>query len=218
MVTKKEIYELKENLVKFYSETRSEQQIDQEYYDDVFRVPQIKEPAKLSRTGVAARIVDAPAEHIITSNPQVDRPSKKKDDKDANERILKMINQDWMPFLRSLNPNPFKENVKNCLLRGESWIQVTHNEDYGNGWPPVFTVIPDPMIVYADLDSIGNPIPKRVIVKYDRVPWSVSRKYPDLEIKQGDSVEWLEYWDKDYRYFEAGGIPVLKGGIQKNIY
>ena len=57
----------KENL---YSGVRFEQGKDLGFYEDTFEVPEVKDPHIALRTGVGRRMIDAPAEQIITSNPQ----------------------------------------------------------------------------------------------------------------------------------------------------
>ena len=119
-----EIRSLKEFYIGLYSKVRAEQKTDQEYRDDTFAVPEVTEPHKLLRSGIGARIVDAPAEQIITSNPQAFVTT---GNKDAADRLSKEANR-WFDVLRKQNPNPIKEFVKNLLGRGESYIQVIHNE------------------------------------------------------------------------------------------
>ncbi len=78
MVTVNEIRELKEWLVNNYHSKRvTEQETDQKYIDDTFTVPYIKEAVNVVRTGKGYRMCSAPAEHIITSNPQLFRKQQK---------------------------------------------------------------------------------------------------------------------------------------------
>lgn len=224
-----EIRELKAHYVtELYGGVRAQQKTDQTYRDDTFKVPEIKDPHRLLRSGLGSRMVDAPAEQIITSNPQVFVDVIKGESK-AGERIAKEMNSVWIELLRTQNPNPFKEFVKNALARGESFIQVVHNENWvtknkvRTGLPARFILL-DPMVVYASPEEDENGIPEKVIVFYPRQPRDVLARYPHWGVKEDykdiKTIEWFEYWDKDYRYFEADGRPVLKGdeGLQENIY
>jgi len=228
MVNVTEIRELKAHLEEFYANLKKEQRADIEYYNDTFAVPQIDNTAiHKSRTGEGARMVDSPVEHIITTHPQASRFSKSGDkNEEKNERILRMVNQNWMPVLKNQNPNPFKESTRNAMKMGESWLYIVHNESWVTGNKertglPVKFLTPEPMSIYADPDEY-NGVPKRLVIWASRLPWLVARTYPGWgnpkNRKASDEVEWLAYWDKDYRYFEADGEPVLMDGIQPNIF
>lgn len=217
-----------------YNKVREEQKTDQSYIDDTFGVPEVKSPHRVVRSGIGSRIVDAPAEQIITSNPQVFFDIVK-GSKDVAVNLSKEVNR-WIDVLRLSNPNIFKEDVKNKLGRGESYIQVCHNESWVTSTPkrqglPVIFSIPDPMVIYGSPaeDNCGwipnAGVPNEVIVFYERQPEDVLARYPSWSNlndagKEGGKkrVEWFEYHNKDIRYFEADGEPVLEGGIQKNIY
>ena len=227
MVTVEQIRDLKQHYVDdLYSEVRKEQKTDQTYRDDTFPVPEVKDPHKVSRSGIGSRMVDAPAENIITSNPQAFIST---GNKDVARRLSEQANE-WLQILRKQNPNPFKESVKNKLGRGENLIKLSHNERWVvdpiiRKGLPVFFFVPDPMNIYASPEEDENGVPERVIVFYERQPREVIQGYPDWKNPRGigknanDSarVQWFEYWDEEARYFEADGDPVL-GGIQENIY
>lgn len=240
MITIDDIHKLKERYVTdLYGEVRVEQETDKTYIDDTFNVG-INPPHKVSRSGIGRRMVDAPAEQIVTSNLQffVEMLRGKKE---SEERISKVVNQQWIPLIACQNPNPPKETVKNKLARGESYINPRHNESWVSnaidkdekGKPifdksglPVHFPIPDPMVIYGSPEEDERGIPERVIVFYKRQPVDVIVNYPDwaklhkakYEGKDGKkTVEWLEYWDKDYKYFEADGEAVTKG-IEPNLY
>ena len=221
-----------------YKSTRNNQKEDLKYINDNFEVPEIREPHRAFRSGLGREVVDAPAEQIVTSNPQAFVDALK-DTKGANEgasRLAREINQGWIPILKGQNPNPFKQSVKNPLGRGENYIHPVHSETWRTGTKyglPVLFLIPDPMVIYGspEEDDCGwkpnSGVPNQVVVFYERQPLDVIIRYPSwsnpkkagLQDKK-QQVEWFEYWDKDTRYFEADGEPVLKGenGIQSNIY
>jgi len=220
-VKAEEIRELKTYYVDtVYKTVRREQGIDQEYRDDTFQVPEIKDPHHIYRSGIGSRMVDAPAEQIITSNPQasVNVLSGRSDSKSKTEiesRLGQEINRRWVPIMKRANPNPFKEFVKNLLCRGESFIQTMPNPTWvTKGMEkigmPVFFVIPDPMVVYASPEEDENGVPENVILFYQRTLRSVVARYPymndvlPLGAKEKGEVDWLEYFDKDTHYTEVG--------------
>lgn len=227
-----EIKALKTRYVdEIYGGVRTEQTLDKGYIDDTFDVG-IKPPHRIFRSGIGRRMVDTPAERIITSNMQC-FVEVLKGNEAAGERISAVINQQWIPIIRLQNPNPPKETVKNKLARGESFIKVVHNESWVTGKRrrvglPVHFLILDPMVIYASPEEDENGIPRRVIVFYERQPEDVIVRYLNWaklhqanyegEINKNKKVQWLEYWDDDIRYFEADGESVLKGGIQPNLY
>ena len=211
-----------------YGSVRSEQEIDQSYRDDTFLVPEIKSPAVLTRSGLGARMVDSPAEQIITDNPQA-FINVIKGGNESGQRIGKVINQMWIPYMKRMSPNPVKEYLKNLLLRGEAYIQILHNKlwlekEGANIGLPVFFLIPDPMVIYGSPEEYENGIPDRVVVWYRRHYEDVIIKYPKWTdpkhraSSEDKFVEWLEYWEKGIRYFEADGEFVLEGEVQPNVY
>ena len=91
---------------------------------------------------------------------------------------------------------------------------------------PVLFLTPDPIVIFASPNEDENGIPEHVIVWYERMPWSVKLGWPQWTNPRGaglgegkpETVQWLEYWDKNEYYYEADEEPVLKGKFQKNIY
>ena len=232
VMTKQEILDYKTYLVDdLYANLNRERAKDQEFYDDTFKVPQLapknRPELPVSRTGKGARLVDSPAEHIITTNPQAfKRDVISEKDQVKTNRVLSMLNQQWIPLLKRQNPNPFKESARKILLRGDSWLQLAHNSSWVTGeieklGLPVLFLMPDPMTVYADPEE-HNGIPKRVIVWCERMPWLVKQIFDKwsnpLNKKPTDKVNYLAYFDDDVRYFEADGEPLLKDEIQENLY
>ena len=221
-----EIRELKEYYVKeLYSKTRIEQNIDRTYIEDTFAVPEIKPPHRAVRSGRGYEIVNAPAEHIITSNPLAFfKVLKGAKPQDVALRLSKEVNRNWIEILKKQNPNPFKESVKNKLSRGENYIQLMHNDAWVTGARkriglPVLFRVPDPMVIYGSPEEDEEGIPSRVIVLYERQPRDVIPRYPEWSNPKNEknkkSVEWFEYWDKDTWYCEADGETVRH---QRNLY
>lgn len=229
MTTKEEILGYKERYtMELYSLTRKAQEEDELYYKDTFPVPEVKEPHHIYRSGIGVRIVDAPAEHIVTRNPQAFFDVRK-GGKEAGLRISEVVNQVWLDILRRQNPSIFKENIKQQLGYGEAYIKVLHNDNWVKGNRidlPIHFIALNPMVVYGSPEENVNGIPDRVIVLYQRQLSDVIVRYPnwsdskkaEREKSKSQQVEWFEFWDKDVRYFEADGEPVLNGEIQPNIY
>tara|TARA_Y100000310_G_scaffold144390_1_gene143631 strand:+ start:4704 stop:6395 length:1692 start_codon:yes stop_codon:yes gene_type:complete len=210
-----------------YTTVRAEQKTDQEYIDDSFEVPEIHEPHHIYRAGLGQRIVDAPAEQIITSNPQVffyPRSSSKTALASAL-KLSELVNSQWLPIIQKQNPNIFKEFIKAQLGRGEAFFRVSHNESWRKGdriGIPVRFIVPESMVVYASPEEDDEGVPEQVVVYYqiqqfeDLIP-----KYPFLsgyDPRKGDVVTWWEYYNKETRYIEVGGVPVTQGGVQANAY
>ncbi len=234
MLSEDEIQDLEEHYINnLYSNVRKEQTEDLTYRDDTFLVPEVRTPHKLWRSGIGARMVDAPAEQIVTSNPQVFFEMLK-GGKDTAKKLSKVVNQNWIETLRLGNPNPFKEDVKNKLSRGESYIRLAHNEMWvtnptgkKNGLPvfrkfgmPVLFLTPDPMVIYGspeEDDSGWMPntgVPNRVIVEYQRQYSDVIVRYPSWSNPKrrepGGLVQWKEYHDKDTLQLKADGEVILR--------
>jgi len=207
-----------------YGKVREEQRIDESYINDTFAVPEVRDPHKIYRSGLGRRMVEAPAEQLVTKNPQA---IVKVGNKDAEKRIQVEVGK-WLDLLRRQMPNPFKETVKTPLGRGEFYIQVLHNESWVSGQKlrtgtPVMFVIPDSMAVYASPEEHPHGVPKIVFKKYKRRVADIKSIYPQWSNPRNrrlsaSDVEWMEYWTAEWRYFEADGEAVLPGEFQKNIY
>jgi len=208
-----------------YSNVRKEQETDRLYIEDTFPVPEVHDPHQLYRSGIGDRIVNAPAENIITARPQVFFHPRKDNSTTAESalKLSRLINQEWLPLLQKQNPNIFKEFIKNLLGRGEAFFKIVHNDKWTSQKDglPVWFMVPDSMVVYASPEENMEGVPDKVIVWYgisqfkDLIP-----KYPFLQDKEGktEMVNWLEYYDAKQRYVELGGQAITKAGVQSNIY
>jgi len=223
------IKDVKTNFVdNLYNSVRTEQGIDQTYIDDSFPVPEIHEPHHIYRAGLGVRIVDAPAEQIVTSNPQVFFHPRSTN-KQASESALKLselVNKHWLPIIQKQNPNVFREFVKAQLGRGEAFFKVVHNETWVTGDKikeglPVRFIVLDPMVIYASPEEDDEGIPNQVVVSYQvKQTKDLIVKYPILKDRTStkDMVDWWEYYDSKNRYIEADGLPITQDGLQPNIY
>jgi hypothetical protein len=216
--------------VDLYSTVRTEQRTDLTYIEDTFETD-VKDPHREFHSGIGRRMVDAPAEHIVTSNPQFFcEPIKgTKGAKESASRISKVVNEQWIPTLRLQDPNPFKQSVKNKLGRGESGIKLAHNDtwigDKENRTDlPVHFLILDPMVVYNSPEKSGSGVPERNIIKYERQPWELIVAYPALKdilqkkVDEGKMAEWVEVWDNTFKYCEVDNIPVPNPAISPHFY
>jgi len=217
MTSIEEILALKPRYVdELYSLTRKEQNTDKSYIDDTFTVGSVEEPHKVLRLGLGYEIVNAPADQIVTSNPQafVEVFEDTVTARESGDRIAKYLNEQVIYTLKRQNPNPFKESVKNKGGRGVNHIRLSHNERWvlepidKTGMPVIFSV-PDPMVVYASPEEDTEGRPLKVIIKYERQPSELILKYPGWVKKDEKKlVEWFEYIDKDTIYCEADGEQV----------
>ena len=206
-----------------YGQTRTEQTTDLGYINDTFPTG-IRKPHRVFRSGIGRKIADAPAEAIITSNPQA-LVEVFKGKQDASIRLSAEINQRWIEVFKRQNPNPFKEFVKNLLGRGEAYFKILHNEywidDEGNRKGlPIKLIVPDPMVVYGSPEEDDNGIPEWVIVYYEQQLRDLIPLYPYLDkLDDGKKkrIKWLEYWDRNSKYCEADGIAITDG-IEPNLY
>lgn len=188
----------------------AQQQLDQKYYEDSFAIPDVPAPFKIYRSGKAARMVDRAVEQIITSNPQVFRTVKKESEYEANQRVMALLNK-WI----NLCVFAIDEASKKCMVRGETWLHPVLDE---KGKMPVKFEVPDPLIVFADYTEEDYGIPPEIIISCERHVNSIQRIFPKWKpVSISKRVQWLEWWDEKARYFEADGIPILAGEIQKNI-
>ena len=185
MISIEQIKKYKETYEELYRTTREKQREDEEYYTDTFDVPQIKAPHTIYRSGIGVKIVDSPAERIVTKNPQAFFDSLK-GSAESIGRISKVVNQVWLDILRRQNPNIFKETVKQQLGFGESYVKVLHNESWlpknskkvaRTGLPCHFIAL-NPMVIYGSPEEEVNGIPERVIVVYERQLSDLIVRYP----------------------------------------
>ncbi len=237
MITAGEIRDYRTHLIDtVYKKTKTQQEIDQTYIDDTFAVPEIKAPTQIYRSGYGVRIVDAPADQIVTADPQVFVETTGRN-KTSAENIAKYFNTEFIEILKRGNPNIWKEFNKGQLGRGIAYYHIIHNESWRDpkmkkwGLPILFPML-DPMVIYASPEEDDNGIPDRVVVQYERQIKDLLVRYPDWSnpknrgwnrIKniftgKSETATWMMYWDKDVRYFEADGEPVFPEGIQPNIY
>lgn len=219
MATQQEIHNLKAYLVEdLYKGVRAQQAIDRSFYNDTFSVPELIQIERIQRTGRASRMIDSPAENIITSNPQVTRKPHKESQtsKDSALAVSTELNR-WLSIWKRSNPNPIKQFVKNLLLTGEAYFHPIHNEKWVTGnkirkGAPILLLVPDPYNIYADPTEDENGVPERVVVWYPRKPSIIKTLYPNWANPEGKKLEddsvtidWLEHWDTDQIYFEADG-------------
>ena len=206
----------------YYTNLRGEQEIDDGYYNDTFPVPNISNPNHIRRPGSAARICDSIVWHINTSNPQAIREPRRNGDVEEKRatKITTLLNH-WLKLLIE----EIEEAVKNGVRRGEAFFQIEYNENYDptdSNNLPVYITAPEPMIVYADPHEYRG-VPRQVVKSCRMTVSQVKQMWPDWtnpenrDLNDKDGVDYFAWWDKDWRYAEADGVPLFKGGVQENV-
>jgi len=204
-----------------YGQTRVEQAEDLTYINDTFDVP-IRDPHKAFRSGIGRQIAEAPISLINTTNPKA-AIKILKGRQEAGRRISEVVNNEWIPGLLRQNPNPLKEfatagnamgEVFYKVLANESWITTdSKGKDIYSGLP-FKLIVPASMVIFASPEEDDDGVPEWVIVWYERQRRDLILTYPHLqplEEQEKKTTSWLEYWDKDIKYIEAGEIPITDG-------
>jgi len=219
----------------YHSERVKEQELDETYYNDSFECPNVRDINKVIRLGTGADLVDTPAEQIITSNPKVyvEAVDRTKASRDNALKRGALLNH-WAKFLTRQSPQPYKEAVKNALLRGEAWIHPVSLMDYNIEYDiPIYFSVPDPLTVFGHPNE-RNGIPEYVVVSYMRDVASVRNKYEHWtnpknagEGTNKKLVRWQEWWSAKERWFAADDEPVtgfdsdgqqyVEDGIETNV-
>ncbi|MCJ7828239.1 MAG: hypothetical protein MUP81_00665 [Dehalococcoidia bacterium] len=206
----------------FCANLRTIQNEDLTYYNDTFPT-NITKPYHIIRTGSAARLVDSVTWHIDTANPQAFREPRKA--KEAEEKRTDKVTLLLNHWLRLLVPE-IEEATKNATLLGDAFFQIDYNLDYDptdSDSLPIIITAPNSMIVYPDPHEYrGVP---RSVVKYCRMTvGQVEQMHPEWsnpkkrKPNDRDGVEYLAWWNKDWRYIEADKEAILKGEIQPNVF
>ena len=207
-----EIRKLKTEFIDYKDRLTTLQNAEQEYYDDKFPVSSIKAPFHIKRTGAAARIVDGITQHISTSNPQVFREphGKSATAAEKSQKVARLLNS-WVTNLT----NEIEDAGKDSGLRGEGFFQIEYSDDKEF---PLKVTVPDPLTVFPDPHE-SKGIPVRVIKSYKATVGAIQNEYPNWRPRGNqestEEVEYLAYWDKDWRYMEADEVSIID--IQPNV-
>lgn len=218
--TKKYIRDLKEQLETQYKQLRDAQKADQGYKEDTFELD-IQSPYRRVKTGSGAKIVRTFAQQVPIYNPQVFwQPKKTSKSAEESARKVGILLNNWA---RILIPQ-LEEARINASYRGEGFFQI----DFNPGWEiynelPISVSCPDPTIVYASLrENKHTGVPHEVIKFCKMSPDAVKEIEPKWSNpkhkKPKDEVDYIAYWNKDWRYFEADEEALLPQGVQKNIF
>ena len=188
-------------------------------------------------TGVNQIITDVPEVQVIESATT----QKASANRDATQEFCNYCLQQWE--LMNDTP-PAREAAKNLMVYGLGYVkgplylprmwgappqskEGENESDYNKrvslyemrkraNFPIILRAI-DPLTALPDPSGrLGF-----VIEFYKRLAGDVKSMWPEWDMGKWqpfDEVDWLEYWDEDWRYFEADGKPILKGGVMRNLY
>ena len=82
-------------------------------------------------------------------------------------------------------------------------------------YPAITVKAVHPGTLYPDIAG------RFIIEAYQRLVIDVRANWPEWDpgrYGDFDTVTWLEFWSNEWKCFLAGGVPVLKGNIQRNPY
>ncbi len=238
--TVKEIIEKAEDYKtnSIYEDLISEHNTDDAYYEGTDPLGIVK-PYKEVRNGLARSVVDVATQRIFTDNPTDDTESSKATDSEerANTEIKLWVNA-WLQTLMQESPNAIDTNKTKGLVMGECYIEWIINPKYEDpnvkdedliGVPPILWLAPDSRIVYAPLISdLG--IPTEYLKIYKRTVADIQHSWPrwtnSHNLKFNDEVDWIQWFDKDWRCYIADGEAVTldsegrgrEVGVGKNRY
>ena len=229
---------------RIYNGVRKTQLESDGFYEMTYKIG-IEPPYRSFRSFISRRIIDTGAEHIASDNPVVlkDPITQTKQDQEKAD-IIEGFGNALLSMLMQSDIHPIQETVKNFGLRGESFIKVYPNPDYPEkperekkekkerlearieAWedeckaiPPILWDILEPMTVYCSMKHRLN-IPLDAIVSYQRTVADVKNEYPNWKNpnnrEDDENVDWLEYYDWEYRYFEADEEAV-SDGVEENL-
>ena len=216
-----DLTELKEKAVESLSGLRKLQNEDDDYYEGHFNA-KIEEPFWEVRPATPRALIDSAIDHTVTMNPIATVPPRKDTPvAQANADLLEQGYQGWLNLISQDSPDPLREAGSDCYLRGEFYYKIVYDPMIGDDRFPIRLLAPEPMTIYPSPDEeYGEP--SYVFEIYQRTVADIMRKYPNWKpnksYKPYENVEWVEYWSPKWRCFWADEIPVLKGGIQPNIY
>ncbi len=218
----KELNEIRE-LAEYLKNTRHQNRInaqeeEEQYYNDTFKIPWIKDNSYAVYYGLGAHLVNTPVEHLITPIPKIYRKPLKETNTatEAAIRVGVFLNASGRSLARN-NPNPFKAFPHYLMRRGDAILYVVANMDYdledANSMP--FNIVAlDPLAVFVN-DYAGETegIPNEVIWQFERAGKDIAAIYPHWSKASSttykDAVNFLAYFDKDMMYFEVDKEPLL---------
>ncbi len=222
-----EIKEFKTYLItQRHSKRIHEQQVDETFLNDTYRLPLTKKEDYQLRTQFVSRMVNAITQQLITKEPKVyvePKDSSKQNQRDSASKLAVLFNR-WVKTLLERANNPFEQTFKNFNVRGESWLYFPHSSklasyegDWREDYPeviPVDFILYDPLIVFCDPSDESEGYPSKVVVSYQRTIADILSHYPKWtkqeNRKLNETVEFFLYFDKSMSYAEAADEPLFR--------
>lgn len=164
-------------------------------------------------------IVQDGATQIITDRPtvEVEAVADTKKAQENQEITQKFLEHCLLQWTLMNEVSPLQECAKNKCRYGMSCLKGPLYDTKAIGFPLVTRAI-DPLTILPD------PSGRRgfIIETYKRLAMDIHASWPEWKgydpTNPLEEVDWVEYWSPDWRCFLAGGKPVLKGEVIKNLY
>lgn len=200
---------------------------DQKYYELDF-AEKLTIPTQFADDGIvlptARDMVDAFVDHIDIANARVYVPRKgasKEALAEAEEMEKFYTGLVYMTNVES-DISPWRVVAKHYALHGVGIFKTVYDKDRqkreGGSLPIVIQAV-NPRCVMPDPSYGGGLF---VFEKHKKIVLDVSKKWPKWNNPKdrgsGDEVDYISYWDKDFRCDLIDGEPILKGGVVKHSY
>jgi hypothetical protein len=214
-------------------------------YDQLYWLDwELEEDVENVIVGTPHHEVNLACDIMASQDPKFEIPprTEKKTDKDRADKIERWLYGLWYRTQKETRRNVVRDVTFWGVQRGWLVTKVLYDpkrlqryqrengdepEDVARakGKLPIIITSRDPETIYAEFSMDGGLV--SVTEVYQRTVRDVKRAWPrfDLPLKEdadwepNESIEWVEYWDEDYRCYLCGGKPVLpKGGVIKHNY
>ena len=239
-ISEYEITDWVKHLESLHGQRIREQETDQAFYDDTYKIPIVEDERYVIRSGFVSGMVNSIVQQAIAFVPKVYTEAKGKTTQSGADNVARLCNK-WAKKISKQAMNPFRETFKSLIgTRGEAWIYIPHNDwltNYEGDWReeyndvlPVHFLRYDPMVVFHDPSEDIDGRPQRVAVKYKRTVADIKSVYPywvEGSHKLTDKVDFCYYVDSELMYAMADGHPLFTDvegnlvngdGMRSNLY